>query len=106
MLRRYGVSAYTFKIRRQSMTSQAQHGSQNGHGDDHTDAGRPGVITMDEVKTPSMYVVVVHNDPFTPREFVVTVLEKFFQKNADEAQRIMIQAHRGGHSAVGVYTYE
>lgn len=53
-----------------------------------------------------MYVVMVHNDPFTPREFVVEVLQRYFQKNADEATRIMLRAHKSGLGMVDIYTRE
>lgn len=53
-----------------------------------------------------MYVVMVHNDPFTPRNFVVTVLQRYFQKDAREASAIMMRAHTEGMGAVGVYTFE
>ncbi|MFW5743258.1 MAG: ATP-dependent Clp protease adaptor ClpS, partial [Spirochaetota bacterium] len=53
-----------------------------------------------------MYRVVLVNDDFTPREFVVYVLVSIFQKNRGEARRIMMTAHQGGKSVVGVYTYD
>jgi len=59
-----------------------------------------------KVKPPSMYRVVLVNDDFTPREFVVYVLVSIFQKNRGEARRIMLTAHQGGKSVVGVYTYD
>lgn len=65
-----------------------------------------GIITQERLKTPAMYAVVVHNDPFTPREFVVEVLRRFFQKSRDQASQIMMQAHTKGHSVVAVYSRE
>lgn len=59
-----------------------------------------------KVKPPPMYRVVLVNDDFTPREFVVYVLVSIFQKNRGEARRIMLTAHQGGKSVVGVYTYD
>jgi len=59
-----------------------------------------------KVKKPTMYVVMVHNDPYTPRSFVVEVLRRYFQKNADEATRIMLRAHNSGMGMVDVYTKE
>lgn len=58
------------------------------------------------VKKPDMYRVLLINDDFTPREFVVEVLVKVFRKSSAEAYKIMIRAHRGGHSTVSVYTYD
>jgi ATP-dependent Clp protease adaptor protein ClpS len=66
----------------------------------------PEEIVDEDLKKPSMYVVLVHNDPFTPRGFVVEVLQRYFQKNADEAGKIMLRAHTQGLGAVGVYTFE
>ena len=59
-----------------------------------------------EVKPPPMYRVVLVNDDFTPREFVVYILVSVFQKARSEARRIMVTAHQGGKSVVGVYTYD
>ncbi len=62
--------------------------------------------TKTKVKPPPMYRVVLVNDDFTPREFVVYLLVSIFQKNREEAGRIMLTAHQGGKSVVGVYTYD
>lgn len=59
-----------------------------------------------KVAPPPMYRVVLVNDDFTPREFVVFVLVSVFQKTREEAQRVMLTAHQGGKSVVGVYTYD
>ncbi len=65
-----------------------------------------GIQTEEKVKEPAMYAVVVHNDPYTPRSFVVEVLQRCFQKNAEEASRIMLRAHKTGTGVVAIYTYE
>jgi ATP-dependent Clp protease adaptor protein ClpS len=57
-------------------------------------------------KKPAMYKVLMLNDDYTPMEFVVHVLERFFQKNREEATRIMLHVHRRGVGVCGVYTYE
>lgn len=62
--------------------------------------------TTPKTKRPSMFVVLVHNDPFTPREFVVEVLKRFFIKTPEQALKIMITAHTNGLAAVGTYTKE
>lgn len=59
-----------------------------------------------KVKKPSMYKVVLLNDDFTPREFVVLILTEIFRKSASDAYRIMMSAHRSGKAVVGVYTYD
>ena len=59
-----------------------------------------------ELSPPSMYRVLLVNDDFTPREFVVAVLIAIFQKSPEDAARIMMAAHQGGKSVVGVYTFD
>ena len=53
-----------------------------------------------------MYRVLLLNDDYTPMEFVVIVLRRYFNKNADEAHHIMLHVHRNGVGECGVYTYE
>lgn len=53
-----------------------------------------------------MHIVFVHNDPFTPREFVVHVLMRFFSKTREEATKVMLTAHTQGMGAAGIYTKE
>ena len=67
-----------------------------------------GVVIKSKPKTkkPSMYKVLMLNDDYTPMEFVVHVLEKFFGKPAEEAAQIMMHVHRRGVGICGVYTYE
>ena len=62
--------------------------------------------TDEKTKKPAMYAVVVHNDDFTPREFVVDVLRICFQKSAEEASHIMLKAHTTGAGVVAIYSYE
>ena len=66
------------------------------------------VITRTQTKTkrPSMYRVLLLNDDYTPMEFVVEVLRKYFQKARPEAERIMLHVHQHGVGECGVYTYE
>ncbi len=72
--------------------------------DDH----QTGVITRTKVRTkkPSLYKVLLLNDDFTPMEFVVHVLERFFGKGREEATRIMLHVHQKGVGICGVYTFE
>jgi ATP-dependent Clp protease adaptor protein ClpS len=67
-----------------------------------------GVVikTRPKTKKPSMYKVLMLNDDYTPMEFVVHVLEKFFNKSAEEASRIMLHVHQKGVGLCGVFTYE
>ena len=83
--------------------------------DGRTDGGRTegdtpatGVVVKARPKTrkPAMYKVLMLNDDYTPMEFVVHVLERFFQKSREEATRIMLHVHRRGVGVCGVFTYE
>jgi len=59
-----------------------------------------------ELKKPQLFKVLLLNDDFTPMEFVVRVLERFFHKNREDATRIMLQVHTRGLGVCGVYTHE
>jgi ATP-dependent Clp protease adaptor protein ClpS len=59
-----------------------------------------------KVKKPSMYKVLMLNDDYTPMEFVVHVLERYFSKTAEEATRIMLHVHQKGVGVCGVFTFE
>lgn len=77
--------------------------------DDNVDGGpNSGVITRTRPKTkkPSMYKVLMLNDDYTPMEFVVHVLERFFGKGYEEATQIMLHVHQRGVGICGVFPYE
>ena len=81
--------------------------------DDDNQSGEPGgpstsVITKTKPKTkrPNLYRVLILNDDYTPMEFVVHVLEKFFQKDVEAATQIMLHVHHHGIGECGVFTYE
>ena len=59
-----------------------------------------------KVKRPPLYKVLLLNDDFTPMEFVVHVLEKFFSINHESAVQIMLAVHKEGVAVVGVYSHE
>jgi ATP-dependent Clp protease adaptor protein ClpS len=73
-------------------------------------AGLPqaGVLLKSRTKTkkPSLYRVVLMNDDFTPMDFVIQVLEKFFNKTRAEATDIMLHIHRNGIGICGIFTFE
>lgn len=77
-------------------------------GDDSNDENQTGIVTRTrpETKKPSLYKVLLLNDDYTPMEFVVHVLERFFNKGREEATRIMLHVHQKGVGICGVYTYE
>jgi len=62
--------------------------------------------TREDIREPSMYRVLLHNDDYTTMEFVVEILMAVFNKPLDEATRIMQNVHRQGIGVCGVYTYE
>ena len=62
--------------------------------------------TKPKLQKPSLYRVLILNDDYTPMEFVVYVLERFFQKDRAEATRIMMHVHQNGVGECGVFTYE
>ena len=66
------------------------------------------IVTQTKAKTqkPSMYRVLILNDDYTPMEFVVYVLERFFNKSRESATRIMLHVHQTGVGVCGVFTYE
>jgi ATP-dependent Clp protease adaptor protein ClpS len=57
-----------------------------------------------QLKKPTLFKVILLNDDYTPMEFVVRVLEKFFHKNREEATRIMLHVHTKGLGICGVFT--
>ena len=67
-----------------------------------------GVVTRTRPKTkkPALYKVLMLNDDYTPMEFVVHVLERFFGKALEEATQIMLHVHRRGVGVCGVFTFE
>ena len=69
---------------------------------------RTAVVTQTKQKTqkPSMYRVLLLNDDYTPMEFVVYILEQFFNKSREDATRIMLHVHQHGVGVCGVFTYE
>ena len=74
------------------------------------DAGAPGTAviskTKPQTKRPSLYRVLLLNDDYTPMEFAVHVLERFFNKNQEAAYRIVMPVHQHGIGECGVFTYE
>jgi ATP-dependent Clp protease adaptor protein ClpS len=80
-----------------------------GDGGDNGD-GRSGTAiitrTKPRTKRPNLYRVLLLNDDYTPMEFVVHVLEHFFNKSREDATRIMLHVHQSGVGECGVFTYE
>ena len=68
--------------------------------------GNIKLATKPKTKTPPLYRVLMMNDDYTPMEFVIEVLEKFFQKNREEATQIMLHIHQRGVGVCGIYAYD
>lgn len=68
-----------------------------------------GTVTekvTERLKPPSMYKVILLNDDYTPMEFVVDVIQRFFRKSREQATQIMLQVHTKGTGVCGVYPQE
>lgn len=77
--------------------------------DDEDDTGNAlGVATRTRTRTkkPTPYRVLMHNDDYTPMEFVVLVLQRFFRMTMDEATQVMLHVHQRGVGVCGVFSYE
>ncbi len=92
------------------MQTRAQARMDESDDDANGNDGGPstGVVVRSKpkAKKPSMYKVIMLNDDYTPMEFVVMILERFFNKNHEEASHIMLHVHQKGVGVCGVYTYE
>ena len=78
---------------------------EEGDGDDRHGRGTL-LLTRNKTKKPNLYRVLLLNDDYTPMEFVVHVLERFFNKSIEEATEIMLHVHQNGVGQCGVFTYE
>ena len=72
----------------------------------NSDAGLEVQEARPKLKKPNMYKVVLLNDDYTPMEFVVLVLQKFFRMDSEKATQIMLQVHTQGRGVCGVFTRE
>ena len=98
----------TMSIRIDRITLSDPEGPQGPTGPGGEDDGGLGIATKTRVRTkkPSMYRGLILNDDYTPMEFVVLILERFFNKSREQATRIMLHVHQKGVGVCGVYTYE
>lgn len=79
-----------------------------GPGKDGDGQGQVGVATKTRAKPkkPSQYKVLMLNDDYTPMEFVVLVLKRFFGMDLEQATRVMLHVHQRGVGVCGIFTYE
>ena len=76
-----------------------------GHDIDHEDDGSVVVEeSRPKLKRPSMYRVILLNDDYTPMEFVVFVLERYFRMDTQKATKVMLDVHTEGRGICGIYT--
>ena len=68
--------------------------------------GRTITEERPQTKRPSLYKVILLNDDFTPMDFVILVLRRFFHKSDPEASRIMLEVHNQGAGIAGVFPFE
>ena len=101
-----GRQAYagTKQTTRRAVMSADDDDGESGNGSDSGTGVASKVLT--KTKRPSMYRVLILNDDYTPMEFVVHILERFFNKGREEATQIMLHVHHHGVGECGVYTYE
>ena len=104
-VKRYSVTRWTDKQILGFMT-----GTTGNENPDYEDGGdsQTGLVTKTrpKVKKPSLYRVLLLNDDYTPMEFVVHILQKYFNKGLEEATQIMLHVHQNGVGVCGTYTYE
>ena len=75
-------------------------------GDPGVTTAEPKTKTKPKLERPKLYKVLLHNDDYTPMEFVVLVLVNVFHKSESDATSIMLHAHSRGYAVAGVYSYE
>jgi len=86
----------------------APHGADDDGDNDHGGDGQVGIATRTRTrpKKPSMFKVLMLNDDYTPMEFVVMVLKRFFQMDLEQATRVMLHVHQRGVGVCGIFPYE
>ena len=77
-----------------------------GDGVDTDAAGQTMTKYRPQTARPSLYKVILLNDDFTPMDFVILILKKFFRHNDTDANRIMLEVHNQGAGVAGIYPFE
>ncbi len=80
----------------------------NENEDDTNGNSGVGIATRTRTRTkkPTPYKVLLLNDDYTPMEFVVLVLQRFFRMNMEDATRVMLHVHQKGVGVCGIFSYE
>jgi ATP-dependent Clp protease adaptor protein ClpS len=89
-------------------SARAGPAGDEGTGDGPGEGTGTGVVTRTrpETRKPSLYKVLLLNDDYTPMEFVVHVLQRFFRMSIEDATRVMLHVHQRGVGVCGIFTYE
>ena len=87
-------------------TPAAGPGGDDGKDGDGQDQVGIATKTRTKPKKPSMFKVLMLNDDYTPMEFVVIVLKRFFQMDLEQATRVMLHVHQKGVGVCGIFPYE
>ena len=83
-----------------SMSGKDPHEEREGHASVVVEEAAP------KIKQPPLFRVVLLNDDYTPMDFVVEVLARFFRMDLETATRVMLEVHMKGKGVCGVFTYE
>ncbi len=100
------LSVSFLRMAKEPRKEDGGNGNGNGNGDGRGNGTAVITRTRTQTRRPGMYRVLLLNDDYTPMEFVVAVLRKYFSKGPDEATRIMLHVHQHGVGECGVFTYE
>ena len=74
--------------------------------DDEGKASEISIVSDVKVQEPSLYRVLMHNDDYTPMDFVIDVLQSVFHHKETHAKKIMLEVHNNGIAVCGVYSYD
>lgn len=73
---------------------------------DFDDSSGVSTVSRTQVKKPTLFKVVMHNDDYTTMEFVLYCLQNYFGKSFEQSEQLMMKIHTEGAAICGVYTYE
>ncbi len=88
------------------MAERRDDGGDDATGDDNGTGAGLATKTRTRTRQPTPYRVLMLNDDYTPMEFVVLCLQRFFRMNMEEATRVMLHVHQKGVGVCGVFSYE
>ena len=88
-----------------SLRAQIRMGDDRHDAEDGTGLG-VATRTRAKPKKPSLYKVLMLNDDYTPMEFVVLCLQRFFRMDLEDATRVMLHVHQRGVGVCGIFSYE